>query len=85
MQFRFSTFNFLNHPLPTFGASGQSDIQLNFNNNGNLSQTNLNKLTNGFPRYTTAAASSSSRSSTTSSLRKRLYKPRGTASVAPLF
>ena len=51
IEFRFSTFNFMNHPLPQFGASGQSDIQLNFNNNS-LSQTNINKLTSGKPLYT---------------------------------
>lgn len=53
IQLRFSAFNFLNHPLPTFGAGGSSDVQLNFNNNGTLSQTNLNKLTSGKPLYTT--------------------------------
>ena len=53
IQLRFSTFNFLNHPLPQFGAAGNGDIQLNFNNNNVLSQTNLNALTTGKPMFTT--------------------------------
>jgi hypothetical protein len=52
VQLRFSAFNFLNHPLPQFNAGGNSDIQLNFNNNNSLSQTNINALTTGFPHYT---------------------------------
>ena len=50
---RFSAFNFLNHPLPQFNAmGGNGDIQLNFNSNNTLSQTNLNKLTSGYPLFT---------------------------------
>jgi hypothetical protein len=47
-------FNFLNHALPTFNAGGNSDVTLNFNAGNNvLSQTNLNALTTGSPRFTT--------------------------------
>jgi hypothetical protein len=55
VQLRFSTFNFLNHSLPTLNAAGNNaDVQLNFANpNGTLSQTNLNKLTTGTPMFTT--------------------------------
>jgi hypothetical protein len=53
VQFRFSMFNFLNHALPTFNAGGNSDVTLNFNNAGALSQTNLNALTTGAPRFST--------------------------------
>lgn len=50
VELRFSAFNFLNHPLPQFGAGGNGDLQLNFNNNNSLSQTNLNPLA-GRPLY----------------------------------
>src|SRR5262249_21811721 len=30
VELRFSAFNFLNHPLPTFGAGGNADVSLNF-------------------------------------------------------
>ena len=50
VQFRFQTYNFLNHPLPEFNASGSNnDLMLTFNNNGNLSMTNTNTYTTGKP------------------------------------
>jgi len=62
IEFRFSSFNFLNHPLWQFNQSGAQDANLNFalpsaSACGNqpapcgLSQTNLNTTTNGFPLY----------------------------------
>ncbi len=62
VEFRMSAFNFLNHALPQFGISGNSDINLNFSapsasSCGNnpapcgVSQTNLNALTTGTPLY----------------------------------
>ena len=48
VELRFSAFNFLNHPLPQLGISGNSDLSLNFSGpNSSLSQTNLNLTTNG--------------------------------------
>ncbi len=53
IQFRFQTYNFMNHPLAQFNADGNnSDIKLNFNNNNSISMTNLNDLTTGKPLHT---------------------------------
>jgi len=50
--FRFSAFNFLNHPLKQFGVSGNADINLNFvGPNNTLAMTNQNKLTSGYPLF----------------------------------
>ena len=54
IQFRFSTFNFLNHPLQDLSLGGNSAVNLNFqDSNGNLVMKNLNALTNGYAHYTT--------------------------------
>lgn len=38
VQFRFSGYNFLNHPLRTFNTSGDPGLSLQFDQNGNLKQ-----------------------------------------------
>jgi hypothetical protein len=51
LEFRASAFNFLNHTRPQFNTNGNGDVALNFSANGNLSPTNTNTTTTGFPQY----------------------------------
>lgn len=52
IEFRASGFNFLNHPLATFCATGCSDLSLQFTAPV-ARTTNSNTLTTGTPQYTT--------------------------------
>ncbi len=53
VEFRMSAFNFLNRPNPQFTAGGNGDVTLQFSDkNNNLTQTNQNASTTGFPAHT---------------------------------
>ena len=54
IQFRFSTFNFMNRANPDFAAGGNGDINLSFiGPNNQLADTNQNATTNGKPQFRT--------------------------------
>jgi len=46
IQFRMQAYNFLNHPNADLSLNS-ADLNLSFNNNNNISQTNVNALTTG--------------------------------------
>lgn len=53
VQFKVSAFNFLNRPNPAFLLGGNGDATLQFSDSSNnLTQTNQNATTTGFPAHT---------------------------------